>query len=689
MGRFCLIILNMIVTLLILSSKSWAFASQPSLQISQLLLDDPGQAVALNRKKLESMESAKTPQDFIKAAFELQSGLIQLGRYEEALVFLDSSLPLAQDQNDREAEGWFRLQRYQAEASSTMQYTAGGYAELEAVQKIAEEIRNPILLGNVHLQKAYFYTKTNQTEAAAKSFHEAYKVVQSSSDELQRLRLLGSLAVVYTVNNSVRLDRALEIFEELHQYFLKHPYRYFGSVTYFYYGDALSQMKQWDKALDAYQRSYGFAVKIKDEIGEVYARLNIAKVKNQQKKSQEALGILSEIFPTFARYQDEGGMLEVDLNRIKALLSLGRKDEAQSLIQKISAAMERLESPTDTVEFYKLRSEVQAALSDYEKAYQQLETAYNQQQKLFDERRQNIAQRYYIDFEIEKNADRNRLLQQENELQSLALSSKERQTQLMLAILALILGVLIMTGGLFYKTKRKNAEIRSLHQYIETNVLQRFLPPVLVAEIIEGRSRLDQKAKSELVTILFADLCEFTQSTERLGTATISHILNDFFVAMTDVVFEHGGTIDKFIGDCVMVIFGAPLHLDPEEQGRRAVACAFAMHQRLKTLNASWELTEHEHFEMRIGIHQGHAVVGSFGGPKRADYTVIGQTVNLASRVEALAAPRSVLVTEAITQHLPRTAYRSQGFFRIRGLHEERELFEVLDAAVPSEVIVA
>jgi class 3 adenylate cyclase/tetratricopeptide (TPR) repeat protein len=677
------------MVLLIVLSSPWAFASQPPLQISQLLLDDPGQAVALNRKKLESMESTKAPHEFIRAAFELQSGLIQLGRYEEALVFLDSSLPLAEAQNDREAEGWFRLQRYQAEASSTMQYTAGGYAELEAVQKIAQEIQNPILLGNAHLQKAYFYTKTNQTEAAAKSFHEAYKVVQSSPDELQRLRLLGSLAIVYTVNSSVRLDRALEIFEELHQYFLKHPYRYFGSVTYFYYGDALSQMKQWDKALDAFQRSYGFAVKIKDEIGEVYARLNIAKVKNQQKKFQDALGILNEILPTFARYQDEGGMLEVDLNRVKALLSLGRKEEAQRLIQKISPAMARLESPTDTVDFYRLLSAVQAAQGDFENAYLQLETAYNQQLKIFDERRQNIAQRYYIEFEIEKSADRNRLLQQENELQSLALSSKEQQSQLMLAILALILGVLIMTAWLFYKTKRKNAEIRRLHQYIETNVLQRFLPPVLVAEIIEGRSRLDQKAKSELVTILFADLCEFTLSTERLGTATISHILNDFFVAMTDVVFEHGGTIDKFIGDCVMVIFGAPLHLDPEEQAHRAVACAFAMHQRLKTLNTAWELTEHEHFEMRIGIHQGSAVVGSFGGPKRADYTVIGQAVNLASRVEALAAPRTVFVTEAITQYLPRSGYRSQGFFRIRGLNEERELFEVLDLVVADEATVA
>ncbi|HET9241059.1 MAG TPA: adenylate/guanylate cyclase domain-containing protein [Oligoflexus sp.] len=684
------------MTLLILLSSALSFASQlsesparPPLQISPLLLDDPGQAVALNRKKLESMESAKVPHEFMRAAFELQSGLIQLGRYEEALVFLDSSLPVAQAQHDREAEAWFRLQRYQAESSSTMQYTAGGYAELEAVQKMAQDIKNPILLGNVHLQKAYFHTKTNQEEAAAKSFHEAYKVVQSSPDELQRLRLLGSLAIVYTVNSSVRLDRALEMFEELHQYFLKHPYRYLGSVTYFYYGDALSQMQQWDKALDAYQRSYGFAVKIQDEIGEVYARLNIAKVKNQQRKFREALGILHEILPTFARYRDEGGMLEVDLNRVRALLSLGRKDEAQKLMQKISPAMERLVSPTDTVDFHRLHSEVQAAQGDYEKAYQQLEMAYSQQLKIFDERKQNIAQRYYIDFEIEKSADRNRLLQQENELQSLALSSKERQTQLILAILVLALGVLIMTGWLFYKTKRKNAEIRSLHQYIETNVLQRFLPPVLVAEIIEGRSRLDQKAKSELVTILFADLCEFTQSTERLGTATISHILNDFFVAMTDVVFEHGGTIDKFIGDCVMVIFGAPLHLDPEEQARRAVACAFAMHQRLKTLNASWELTEHEHFEMRIGIHQGSAVVGSFGGPKRADYTVIGQAVNLASRVEALATPRSVFVTEAITPYLPRTAYRSHGFFRIRGLNEERELFEVLNTAATEEATVA
>jgi class 3 adenylate cyclase len=126
-----------------------------------------------------------------------------------------------------------------------------------------------------------------------------------------------------------------------------------------------------------------------------------------------------------------------------------------------------------------------------------------------------------------------------------------------------------------------------------------------------------------------------------------------------------------------MVIFGAPSPLPPEEQARAAVRCARKMQEKLQELNKAWELSEGQHFEMRIGIHQGQAVVGTFGGSKRSDYTVVGNTVNIAARVENIADPNSILVTEAIIRFLHPADFSQRGHFRLRGLDVEVPLFRI------------
>jgi len=226
--------------------------------------------------------------------------------------------------------------------------------------------------------------------------------------------------------------------------------------------------------------------------------------------------------------------------------------------------------------------------------------------------------------------------------------------------------------------KRRERQLSELNDFINHNVLQRFLPPDLVKDLVAGKAVFDDAAKLQPITVLFADLCNFTRSTEQLGPTKLARILNSFLIRMTDVIFEEGGTIDKFIGDAILVFFGAPSPLDPINQIRKAQRCALRMQSALRDLNKEWIQTENHQFEMRIGIHHGPAIVGSFGGRKRSDYTAIGQTVNIASRIEAQAKPGEILVTGAIRDYLEEGQWECVGAFPLKGVAGEVTLYRII-----------
>jgi len=161
--------------------------------------------------------------------------------------------------------------------------------------------------------------------------------------------------------------------------------------------------------------------------------------------------------------------------------------------------------------------------------------------------------------------------------------------------------------------------------------LGRYFSPLVALEIERTGEEVSDAQLSE-VTVLFSDLRDFTTLAEHLDTAAIVTLLNDYFEHMVNVVFEHGGTLDKYIGDGLMVYFGAPVAQD--NHAARAVRCALAMQQSLVTYNA--ERSGAPPLRMGIGIHTSTAVVGSIGALHRREYTAIGDTVNLAARIEQL-----------------------------------------------------
>lgn len=146
---------------------------------------------------------------------------------------------------------------------------------------------------------------------------------------------------------------------------------------------------------------------------------------------------------------------------------------------------------------------------------------------------------------------------------------------------------------------------------------------------------------------------------------------------VSEVIHEHGGTIDKFIGDAVMVIFGAPVPLTEQIQVEKAVGCAEAMLRAIESLNPSFKTDYGIEVHIRIGINQGPAIVGTFGSERRSDYTAIGPTVNLASRIEGAARPNEILVSSRAARYLPEDALESRGLFELKGIPEPVTLFAV------------
>ena len=223
--------------------------------------------------------------------------------------------------------------------------------------------------------------------------------------------------------------------------------------------------------------------------------------------------------------------------------------------------------------------------------------------------------------------------------------------------------------------KTGEKEIQRLNTFLTESVLKRYLPPSLITEIIDGHISMDRPAELRHVTVLFSDLCGFTKKSEVLGPQAIAELLNEYLTTMNDIIFDHGGTIDKFIGDAVMVMFGAPKDMPPEEQVERACACAQDMQRAMVLIAKAWELRGAGDLKMRIGIHRGDAVVGNFGSDKRSDYTCIGPTVNLASRIEGACEPGTVLVSETVFGYLSDTQATRAGGFSLKGVDAEQSLY--------------
>jgi adenylate cyclase len=208
------------------------------------------------------------------------------------------------------------------------------------------------------------------------------------------------------------------------------------------------------------------------------------------------------------------------------------------------------------------------------------------------------------------------------------------------------------------------------------NLFGRFLDQRVVKQLVsQGEINSSQQAESRELTILFSDIRGFTTLSETRTPEYIVALLNRYFSQQVEIIFRHGGTLDKFIGDAIMAFWGAPMN--DAEHAKHAVAAAIEMSAALVKFKT--ELTDlGADFDIGIGLHTGPAVVGFIGSDARLDYTIIGDSVNLASRIEGLTKGISrVLISDATRLACNQNfSFVPHGSFHVKGREQEVELFE-------------
>jgi len=186
--------------------------------------------------------------------------------------------------------------------------------------------------------------------------------------------------------------------------------------------------------------------------------------------------------------------------------------------------------------------------------------------------------------------------------------------------------------------------------------LSKYLSPQVYHSIFSGQQNVEIASKRKKLTVFFSDVAAFTETTENLESEELTEVLNHYLTEMSAIALEHGATIDKYIGDAMLLFFGDPETRGVKEDAKACVEMAIAMQRRMRQLEQEWRQRGLERpFRIRMGISTGFCTVGNFGSQDRMDYTIIGNEVNLASRLESAAEPGSILLaneTNALVQDI-------------------------------------
>lgn len=233
------------------------------------------------------------------------------------------------------------------------------------------------------------------------------------------------------------------------------------------------------------------------------------------------------------------------------------------------------------------------------------------------------------------------------------------------------------------KLKRREQDLSEKSAALEalSSKLAKYLAPQVYRSIFSGRQDVRIASQRKKLTICFSDIAGFTETTDKMESEELTHLLNQYLTEMSKIASDYGATIDKYVGDAILMFFG-----DPETNGAKedAIACvsmALAMQKRMGALGQVWRSVGIETpLRCRIGIHTDYCTVGNFGSEDRMDYTIIGGAVNLAARLEQEAAPGSILVSyETFAQVEDVIHCEEVGPIRIKGLAYPVAIYRVVD----------
>lgn len=211
--------------------------------------------------------------------------------------------------------------------------------------------------------------------------------------------------------------------------------------------------------------------------------------------------------------------------------------------------------------------------------------------------------------------------------------------------------------------------------------LSKYLPPQVWGSIFSGQTDVKLQTQRKKLTVFFSDIKSFAEISEELQPEALTDLLNSYFTEMSRIAMKYGGTIDKFVGDAIMIFFGDPASRGQKQDAIACVSMALEMRRKMKLLRQQWKKEGiNKPLQVRMGINTGYCTVGNFGAETRMDYTIIGREVNLASRLESVAQPGEILIAES-TYNLVRDVImcRDRGHINVKGFTKTVPIYEVVD----------
>ena len=226
---------------------------------------------------------------------------------------------------------------------------------------------------------------------------------------------------------------------------------------------------------------------------------------------------------------------------------------------------------------------------------------------------------------------------------------------------------------------RKDAELTAQKFSQITSHLSRYISPQIYSSFSDVKERKSAATRKRL-TVFFSDIEGFTELMDNLEEETVTRLLNEYLNTMTEIAHEHGGTVDKFMGDGIMIFFGDPLTRGPEQDALACTRMALEMRRRLKYLRGKWrEASISSELHIRIGINTGYCAVGNFGSENRMDYTAVGSTVNIASRLEGKAPRDGILISGSTYQLIKHSLVcEEQSKVQVKGISRALENYTVV-----------
>ncbi|HYX35986.1 MAG TPA: adenylate/guanylate cyclase domain-containing protein [Oligoflexus sp.] len=627
------------------ASPAQANELSPDMSLSELeyeIADHPRRVNEWARPIFATMDRSKAPDQWVKilATIFLSSSQMGEDRAVTASQYkkeVDDALGMS-----RQIRAWQEYDIFQSLANQ-LKFGADFDAFLVEELKLLNFLfkSGSIDVALIRLSQIANTLSTHGRRAAARKYANQAKLILKENKDISEFRresIHVTIALILMEDPDMQKNSE-ELFENATKIFKKNGRRHLlAQTTYNYAANTVFQGQSLPEEL---QRAIGYlelgiaaAHQINDAPTSGLSRALLGHALNRLRKFSEAETVALEAI-AFLHGSHDLGTISASIAAGTAEIELKKYDQAKINLTRAEELVEEIPSTPLylRVELKKNLSQLSFANQSFDKAFRyQIEYYYLDSEWTRQGKKASLAAKRNLGF----TGDDDRLADEEQHSDAYASWAMGLSLVVSLSCLALVY--------------RKNRMIRKLEADFETQTLKRSFHPKLVEEFMLGRSTLDETSHSRIVTILFADLVDFGNICDKLGSERATRLLNQYFSKMSAIVFDHEAMLDKFTGHGVMVVFGVPHQTAPREQAIRALHCGIEMMQALTELNTAWKKEFGFSITMRTGLSQGEAVVGSFGTESRKEYTAVGSTVQLAAALQEHAESGQILLSQTVAQ---------------------------------------